>query len=194
MPAGRKPMGFEQVELLSGSEAAKRRLAVLLANVAGELSVDEACAALGLHKSRFFELRKSWLAESVQALEPEPSGRPSGMDRETSGMSLNPLLDSEIGSTAEKRPPRIAYNASGGVGPTPDTSGNRPAEAPAPADRRAARAGRTVAMGAACGPVAGRTGRAGPVETEVDTTGAKKNGTARSPRAGGGAMSGTSRP
>ncbi len=34
MPAGRKPMGIEQVELLPGSEAAKRRLAVLLANVA----------------------------------------------------------------------------------------------------------------------------------------------------------------
>jgi hypothetical protein len=69
-------MGIEQVDLLSGSEAARRRLAVLLANVAGELSVEQACAALGLHKSRFFELRKRWLQESVEALEPEPAGRP----------------------------------------------------------------------------------------------------------------------
>ncbi len=83
MPAGRKPMGIEQVDLLSGSEAAKRRLAVFLANVAGELSVEEACAALGLHKSRFFELRKQWLQESMQALEPEPAGRPVGSVGET---------------------------------------------------------------------------------------------------------------
>lgn len=116
MPAGRKPMGIEQVGLLSGSEAARRRLAVLLANVAGELSVEEACQALGLRKSRFFELRKQWLQESVQVLEPEPAGRPVGASEE----GLTP----ETGVDGENRPPRIAYNASGEVGPTPDTSGN----------------------------------------------------------------------
>jgi hypothetical protein len=129
-------MGIEQVELLPGSAAAKRRLEVLLANLAGELTVEQACAKLGLHKSRFFELRKQWLQESVQALEPEPSGRPVGTGhldaghldagQETPGMCLNPLPDPEIGSDAEKRPPRIAYNASGRSGPTPDTSRNGP--------------------------------------------------------------------
>jgi hypothetical protein len=117
-------MGIEQVEQLLGSTAAKLRLEVFLANVAGELTVEQACAALGLHKSRFFELRKRWLQESMQALEPEPPGRPVGSVQETCGMSLNQPLDPEIGSNAEKRPPRIAYNASGGAGPTPDTSGN----------------------------------------------------------------------
>ncbi|MBI3863717.1 MAG: helix-turn-helix domain-containing protein [Planctomycetia bacterium] len=116
MPAGRKPMGIEQVDLLLGSEAARRRLAVLLANVAGELSVDEACQELGLHRSRFFELRKQWLQGSVEALEPEPAGRPVGASSES--------LPPETGGDGEKRPPRIAYNASGEVGPTPDTSGN----------------------------------------------------------------------
>ncbi len=54
---------------------------MLLANVAGEMSVEEACRALGLRKSRFFELRKQWLQESMQALEPEPPGRPVELGR-----------------------------------------------------------------------------------------------------------------
>ena len=124
MPAGRKPMGIEQVELLPGSTAAKLRLGVFLANVAGELTVEQACAALGLHKTRFFELRKRWLQESVQALEPEPAGRPVGSVPETCGMALHQPVDPEIGSDAEKRPSRIASNASAEAGPTPDTSGN----------------------------------------------------------------------
>ena len=44
MPSGRKPQGIEQVELLPGSTVAKQRLEVFLANVAGRLSVAEACA------------------------------------------------------------------------------------------------------------------------------------------------------
>lgn len=80
MTAGRKPQGIEQVELLPGSAAAKRLLKVLLANLAGELSVAEACATLGLHESRFFELRRGWLEESVASLEPHKSGRPANPD------------------------------------------------------------------------------------------------------------------
>src|SRR5206468_3590 len=114
--AGRRPMGIEQVDLLSGSEAAKQRLAVFLANVAGELSVEEACAALELHKSRFFELRKQWLEDSLEALEPEPAGRPVGAS--AAGLLSKTEVD------PENRPPRIASNASAEVGPTPDTSGN----------------------------------------------------------------------
>jgi len=80
MTAGRKPQGIEQVELLPGSAAAKRSLKVLLANLAGELSVTEACAALGLHESRFFELRRRWLEQSVAALEPHRPGRPANAE------------------------------------------------------------------------------------------------------------------
>ena len=80
MTAGRKPQGIEQVELLPGSAAAKRLLKVLLANLAGELSVAEACAMLGLHESRFFELRRGWLEESVAALEPQSPGRRANPD------------------------------------------------------------------------------------------------------------------
>ncbi len=129
MPAGRKPMGIEQVELLPGSEAAKRRLAVLLANVAGEMSVEEACRALGLRKSRFFELRKQWLQESMQALEPEPPGRPVGSVGEISETEENWSTDPETGPPSENRPPRIASDASAEVGPTPATSGKQAVEA-----------------------------------------------------------------
>lgn len=124
MPAGRRPMGIEQVDLLPGSTAAKLRLEVLLANLAGELSVERACAMLGLHKSRFFELRKKWLQESVEALEPEPAGRPAGSGQGPLEMPVSEPIDPEIGSSDEKRPPRIASNASGQAGPTPDTSEN----------------------------------------------------------------------
>jgi transposase len=43
------------------------------------MSVAEACAALGLHESRFFELRKRWLEEAVESLEPEKPGRPANV-------------------------------------------------------------------------------------------------------------------
>lgn len=123
MPAGRKPQGIEQVELLPGSAAAKRRLEVFLANLSGELSVAEACAALGLHESRFFELRKRWLEESVELLEPGQPGRPAGPSSVLL-TSTNLPGDPENGSAVENRPRRIASDARGGVGSTPDTSEN----------------------------------------------------------------------
>ncbi len=131
MPNGRKPSGIEQVELLPGSTVAKQRLEVFLANLAGQLSVVEACAQRGLHESRFFELRKRWLEESVEWLEPQPPGRPVGTGRAPDSVTgavttQNPPLDPSTGSDGEKRPPRIASNARGRPGPTPDTSENGP--------------------------------------------------------------------
>lgn len=135
MSAGRKPQGIEQVELLPGSTVAKQRLEVFLANLAGQLSVAEACAQLGLHESRFFELRKRWLEESVELLEPQQPGRPVGTGRapETTpgpAITQNLLIDPLIGAEGEKRPPRIASNARGGSGSTLDTSQNGHGEVP----------------------------------------------------------------
>jgi hypothetical protein len=76
MLAGRKPLGIEeQVERLSGSPAALERLRVILANFAGQISVSDACAALGIEESWFFELRQRTLQRWLEALEPEPAGR-----------------------------------------------------------------------------------------------------------------------
>ena len=82
MPAGRKPLGIrEQVDRLSGSPAARERLRVVLANLAGEMTVKEACAALGIEESRFFELRQSSLQRWAKAMEPEkPGPRPGARD------------------------------------------------------------------------------------------------------------------
>jgi hypothetical protein len=75
MPAGRKPLGIsEQVERVPGSPGAKERLRVILANIAGEISVPEACAALGIEESWFFELRAKSLARFAEAMEPDPHG------------------------------------------------------------------------------------------------------------------------
>jgi hypothetical protein len=135
MSAGRKAHGIEQVERLPGSTVAKQRLEVFLANLAGRLSVAEACAQLGLHESRFFELRKRWLEDSVASLEPQLPGRPAGDDHGTCHFAGLPRAqngpeDPETGSVGEKRPPRIAYNARERLGPTPDTSENGPAPTP----------------------------------------------------------------
>jgi hypothetical protein len=135
MPTGRKSSGIEQVELLPGSTVAKQRLEVFLANLAGQLSVAEACAQLGLHESRFFELRRRWLEDSVELLEPQQPGRPPGTGRApeaaTGAVTMqNPPVDTPTGLDGEKRPPRIAYNARGRPGPTPDTSQNGPVGAP----------------------------------------------------------------
>jgi hypothetical protein len=104
-------MGIEQVEQLPGSAAAKLRLEVLLANLAGELNVEQACVALGLHKSRFFELRKRWLQESVEVLEPEPAGRPMGTGH--SGTGREPFGEPDLtlntsGNSARETLGRIA--------------------------------------------------------------------------------------
>jgi hypothetical protein len=135
MSVGRKPKGIEQVELLTGSPVAKQRLEVFLASVAGRLSVAEACAQLGLQKTQFFELRRRWLEGSVELLEPLPPGRPVGTGRAPEAVTgpvttANLSIDPAAGSDQEKRPPRIACNARGGPGSTPDTSQNGPVGVP----------------------------------------------------------------
>ena len=77
MPAGRKSLGIEElVARLPGSPVAQERLRVLLANIAGQISVDDACAALGIEESWFFELKHRSLERWLEAVEPERAGRP----------------------------------------------------------------------------------------------------------------------
>jgi hypothetical protein len=52
MPAGRKPLTIaDQVNRLPGSPAAKARLRVILANLAGEIGIADACRELGIEES-----------------------------------------------------------------------------------------------------------------------------------------------
>ncbi len=69
MPAGRKPLSIaDQVDRLAGSPVAKARLRVILANLAGEINIADACADLGIEESWFFDLKH----ESLEALGENP--------------------------------------------------------------------------------------------------------------------------
>jgi len=74
--AGRKPFGTGHVDQLNGSERAKLRLATILNTLRGELKIADACQQLSVCESRFFALRNDWLQESLELLEPRPTGRP----------------------------------------------------------------------------------------------------------------------
>lgn len=72
---GRPPLGAEHAQSLDASELAKDRLEIILQTIAGELSVDEACAELGIGPAQFHRLRKRALSGAAEALEPKPAGR-----------------------------------------------------------------------------------------------------------------------
>jgi hypothetical protein len=75
MRRGRKPLGIDQVDRVPGSPEAKERLRVILANIAGELSIEDACDALEIEASRLFDLKRRCLEEWVKSLEPKMPGR-----------------------------------------------------------------------------------------------------------------------
>src|SRR5262249_26070006 len=73
---GRYASGPEAVERLDGSEAAKRRLRVLLEVLSGRCRVKDAWARLGLGEARLEQLRTRALRGALVALEPRRGGRP----------------------------------------------------------------------------------------------------------------------
>jgi helix-turn-helix protein len=80
MSAGRPPDGWHHVDRLEGADAEKRRLKILLETLAGERSVEQACAELGVSASRFHEMRREALQAALDGLAPGPSGRPKHED------------------------------------------------------------------------------------------------------------------
>src|SRR5688500_5545189 len=76
MKRGRKPLGTKLVDRVDASEQAKRRLQAILGQIAGEQSVEDACAVMGVGESVFFELRASVLQAAADRLEPGRPGRP----------------------------------------------------------------------------------------------------------------------
>lgn len=74
---GRKPLGPALVEHLDGSCSAKERLALILATIAGKLTVVAAAERLGISEAMFYKLRHRVLQLSLADLEPKPLGRPS---------------------------------------------------------------------------------------------------------------------
>ncbi|HXV06986.1 MAG TPA: helix-turn-helix domain-containing protein [Burkholderiales bacterium] len=76
--AGRKPLGPALVEHLEGSASAKERLEMILATIAGQVSVVDAAELLGISEAMFYRLRSRALQVSLEDLEPKPIGRPPG--------------------------------------------------------------------------------------------------------------------
>jgi len=75
--------GLEHVDSLEGDEASKARLRAVLATIAGEASVEEACALLSISPTRFDEIRREALEGALAALAPKPPGRPAAPPKET---------------------------------------------------------------------------------------------------------------
>src|SRR5207249_6054001 len=76
MKFGRPPVGLGHVDRLEGPEDLKERLHVVLATVTGEMTVEEACAALGVGPSRLHVMRRQALEGALTALAPGRAGRP----------------------------------------------------------------------------------------------------------------------
>lgn len=72
----RPPAGPKHARKLDLSEIAKKRTEVILENLAGQKTVDEACEELGIKRAYFHQLRDRFLMEGGQGLEPGVPGRP----------------------------------------------------------------------------------------------------------------------
>jgi Helix-turn-helix domain len=75
--AGRKPLGPALVKHLEGSLNAKERLELILATIAGQVSVVAASEQLGISEAMFYKFRKRVLQVCLEDLEPKLLGRPS---------------------------------------------------------------------------------------------------------------------
>ena len=74
---GRPAQGLGHVDQLEGGEETKHRLRVILASLAGELTVEQACRELGLGEARFHVLRRQALESALAGLTPKRRGRPA---------------------------------------------------------------------------------------------------------------------
>jgi hypothetical protein len=76
MARGRPRAGLRLIDQVAAPRTARRRVRVVLATIAGELSITEACTALGVRRTRFFALRQQVLRGAVDAVVARPRGRP----------------------------------------------------------------------------------------------------------------------
>jgi hypothetical protein len=87
------------VTKLPGDREAKRRVELIHLTMAGKLSVEEACAELGIGPTRFDQLRTRMLLASIAEFSPRPVGRPrrpsKASAREIELMQRNAELERE---------------------------------------------------------------------------------------------------
>lgn len=73
---GRPPLGPNLVDSMEMSESIRKQLRLILQTVAGEVSVVDAAATLGISDTRFHTIRQQALQGAAAALEPRSPGRP----------------------------------------------------------------------------------------------------------------------
>ena len=76
MARGRPIIGVDLIERLDGPRAMRRRVRIVLATIAGSLTIAQACAELGVGRTQFHKLRWRVLESAVEGLRPRPAGRP----------------------------------------------------------------------------------------------------------------------
>jgi predicted ArsR family transcriptional regulator len=82
---GRKPRGPEIVRALAGGEQERQRLEAILNTLTGQLGFSAAAEQLGITPQRLHMLREQALQAALEALAPQPMGRPAksyGSDQE----------------------------------------------------------------------------------------------------------------
>ena len=76
MTRGRPIIGVDLIERLDGPRAMRRRVRIVLATIAGSLTIAQACAELGIGRTQFHKLRWRVLDGALEGLRPRPAGRP----------------------------------------------------------------------------------------------------------------------
>jgi len=76
MAPGRPIDGVDLIERLDGPRGPRRQLRILLGTITGTVTIAQACAELGIGRSRLHQLRWRVLEGGVAALGPRPRGRP----------------------------------------------------------------------------------------------------------------------
>ena len=76
MARGRPVSGVDLIERIDGPRVLRRRVRIVLGTLAGTLTIAQACAELGVGRTRFHALRWQVLAGAMDALKPRPRGRP----------------------------------------------------------------------------------------------------------------------
>ena len=76
MARGRPIIGVDLIDRLDSPRALRRRVRVVLATIAGSLTIAQACAELGVGRTQFHKLRWRVLDGALDGLRPRPRGRP----------------------------------------------------------------------------------------------------------------------
>jgi len=83
MARGRPVIGVDLIDRIDGPRVLRRRVRIVLATLTGALTIAQACAELGVGRTRFHSLRWQVLAGAMDALKPRPRGRPRVIPEES---------------------------------------------------------------------------------------------------------------